>query len=137
MLEFVDAIKVDDKGLELILEILRQYPDDLNAFDYYEKIICKFELHPGQIDAICSQLIFVSETRGRKGGLLTFQDRKAVLSFLSSKADQYISMKKFLKRFNPAMDTAIKDEYVVVSRDLFVDTASFQDDARKFVESSI
>jgi hypothetical protein len=38
-------------------------------------------------------------------------------------------------RFNPAIDTAIKDEQVVISRDLFVDMASFQDDAKRFVES--
>ena len=135
LLEFIDAIEIDEKDLELILEILRQYPDKLQAFDYYEKIICKFELHPDQIDEICSQIIFVSETKGREGRLLTLQGRKALISTWSPKAEQYSGMKKFLKRFNPAIDTAIKDEQVVISRDLFVDTASFQDDAKRFVES--
>lgn len=135
LLEFIDAIEIDEKDLELILEILRQYPDKLQAFDYYEKIICKFELHPDQIDEICSQIIFVSETRGREGRLSTLQERKALISTWSPKAEQYSGVKKFLKRFNPAIDTAIKDEQIVISRDLFVDTASFQDDAKRFVKS--
>lgn len=115
---------------------MRQYPDNLKAFDYYEKIICKFELNPDQIDEICSQIIFVSETRGREGRLSTLQERKVLISSWSSKADQNSGMKKFLKRFNPAMDTAIKDEQVFVNRDLFVDMATFQDSVRQFEEAS-
>lgn len=136
LLEFIDTIETDKKDLELILEILRQYPDKLKSFDYYEKIISKFELHPDQIDEICSQIMFVSETRGREDRLLTLQERKVLINSWSPKADQNSGMKKFLKRFNPAMDTAIKDEQVLVSRDLFVDIATFQDGVKQFEEAS-
>ena len=93
-------------------------------------------MHPDQIDEICSQIIFVSETRGREGRLSTLQERKVLISSWSSKADQNFDMKKFLKRFTPAIDTAIKDEQVLVSRELFVDMATFQDGVKRFEESS-
>lgn len=50
--------------------------------------------------------------------------------------DRTIRLKTSKNKEPRAMDTAIKDEQVLVNRDLFVDTATFQDGVKKFEKAS-
>jgi hypothetical protein len=135
--EFLDSINANDEDLELCLKILRQYPDEPNAFANYKKIICRFELRRDQIDEICFQLIFVSETIGREGRLTALQSRKALIDSWAHEAEESSGIKKFLKRGIPAIETAIADEQASVSRNLFIDTAVYQDSIKKAEKADV
>ena len=142
LLGFIDSIGKDRTKFQLVLRILQQYSDNdfevLNEsdrsdlFDCYKKIIFQCKLDKAQTDAICSQMTFVDQFRGREGRLEVLRKRQKVVN--SWDVGQHANAAKFLKKFNAFIDIAIRDEEAEVSHDLFVDTASFQDGVKRFTQ---
>jgi ppGpp synthetase/RelA/SpoT-type nucleotidyltranferase len=125
--QLIEQFTIDDKiNSKLIMEILEQYHGDPSVFHHYKKIISSAGLKNEELKAICSQLIFVKEWCEKGGKLAQLQFRKELINSWTSD-DENQNIKKFLKIFNEAIDTAIKDEKTRLSREVFFEKASFED----------
>ena len=131
--ELINSPQTKSGDLPLILNILQQYPDDPLVFTFYKTILNKYNLNRNQLNAICSQLLFVEQYAGRDGRLNQLLARKNFVKTWGE-GDQSDGMKAFLKRFEKLADTVIKDAQAEVKRDIFNDTAGFQDGRDLIVE---
>ena len=127
MLQLIEQyIKGKKENLNLIMKILEQYYGDVSLYLHYKKIISISKLTKNEQLRICSQLLFVGEWHGRDGMLSQLEQRRELVNSWSSE-DDGTNLKKFLKIFNEAIDTAIKDEKTKFSRDVFIEKAAFED----------
>jgi ppGpp synthetase/RelA/SpoT-type nucleotidyltranferase len=127
MLQLIEQyIEGKKENLNLIMKILEQYYGDVSLYLHYKRIISISKLSKIEQLKICGQLLFVGEWHGRDGMLSQLEQRKELVNSWSSE-DDGTDLKDFLKIFNEAIDTAIKDEKTKFSRDVFIEKASFED----------